>query len=144
MTTIAVDHRTGVAASDSKCTIGAIWVTSTKIHRQKDELIGLAGTDTQGQRWLEWYKAGKKGAAPKMDQAEAVILRREGVFYVQDDGVEFKVERGFHAIGTGAAAAAMAVMLAGHSAEEAVRIAIQVDAQSGGEVQVFSLKGPDS
>ena len=143
MTTIAVDHRTGVAASDSKCTIGAIWVTTTKVHRHKDELIGLAGTDSQGQRWLEWYKAGKKGVAPKMDQAEALILRKDGVYYVQDDCAEFKVERGFHAIGTGGAAA-MAVMLAGHTAEEAVRIAIQVDAQSGGEVQVFPLKGPDS
>lgn len=143
MTTIAMDHRTGVAASDSKCTIGAIWVTSTKVFRHKDELIGLAGLDSQGQRWLEWHKSGKKGAAPKMDQADALILRRDGVYYVQDDCAEFRVERGFHAIGTGAAAA-MAVMLAGHSAEEAVRIAIQVDAQSGGEVQVFNLKGPDS
>ena len=142
MTTVAVDHRTGVAASDSKCTIGAIWVTSTKIHRHKDELIGTAGTDAQCQRWLEWYRAGKKGAPPKFDQAEALVLRKDGVFYVEDGGSEFKVERGFHAIGSGAAAA-MAVMLAGHSAEEAVRIAIQVDAQSGGEVQVFHLKGPD-
>ena len=143
MTTIAVDHRTGVAASDSKCTIGAIWVTATKVYRHKDELIGIAGADAQGQRWFDWYKAGKKGTLPKFDQAEALILRKDGLYYVEDGGTEYRIERGFHAIGSGGAAA-MAVMLAGHSAEEAVRIAIQVDAQSGGEVQVFNLREPST
>ena len=75
---------------------------------------------------------------PKLTEFEAVILRSDGVFSFGDDGCEMMLERGFHAAGSGQHAA-LAAMILGHSVREAVEVALQVDPNSGGEIQVFNL-----
>jgi len=139
MTTIAADHRAGVMVSDSRCNSGGTWFPSNKVYRIAGELIGISGNCLDEQKWLKWHRAGRKGPRPKMEAFEAVVLRADGVYVYDSTGLEMRIERGFHAVGSGGAAAT-AVMLAGHPALEAVEIACKVDADSGGEVRVFNLK----
>ncbi len=126
--------------SDSKCSAGGTWYPITKIYRVGDDLVGLAGDVKEWQAWLKWYRADKKGPRPKLDDFSALVLRPDGLYEACSNGLELKVERGFHAVGSGGNAAA-AVMLAGHSAEEAVRIACLIDNGSGGDLQIHRLKG---
>jgi hypothetical protein len=138
MTTIAGDHRAGVMVCDSKCSGGGNWYPMTKVHRVGDELVGMAGHVKDGQAWLKWYRAGKKGPRPKTEEFVALSLRKDGLYEICADGLEQLVERGFHAVGSGGSAA-VAVMLAGHDAKRAVEIALQVDTGSGGEIHVHTL-----
>ena len=138
MTTVAADHRSGQIVSDSKCISGDTWSPMTKIFRHKDELIGVAGDVRIAMRWVKWYTAARRGAAPKLTNFEALILKPDGLYHVTEDAFEMKVEQGFYAIGSGAQAA-LAVMHAGLEPKEAVRIACLVDNNSGGALQAHSL-----
>lgn len=139
MTTIAADFRSGVMVSDSRTSIGSAWVPSTKVQRINGELIGCAGTVSDIQRWQKWYQGGKRGARPKCEDFCALVLRKDGLFYIYDGGHELLIERGFHAVGSGGDAANGA-LLAGVDAHKAVEIACQVDSGSGGDICVFNLK----
>ncbi|MES2572437.1 MAG: hypothetical protein V4710_20605 [Verrucomicrobiota bacterium] len=139
MTTIAADFRTGVMVSDSRCNSGGTWFPTNKVYRINGELIGISGNCIDEQKWLKWHRGGRKGPRPKMEAFEAVVLRADGVYVYDSSGLEMVIPRGFHAVGSGGSAAT-AVMIAGHSAKEAVEIACQVDACSGGEICVFDIK----
>ena len=139
MTCIVACHQTGMMGSDSKVTCGDVWFPATKIVRFKDELIGCAGEAHMEEAWLNWYQNGRKGKAPSDEGLAILILRKSGLIYVDTNSTEIVVARDFHAIGSGAPAA-LGAMLAGKTAEEAVAIAILVDPQSGGDIQVFNLK----
>ena len=139
MTTIVADARTGTLVSDSKVTAGSVWFPAKKITRFKGELIGLAGEANLEEAWLNWYTGGRKGKAPNDEDLCILILRKHGLVYFDVGSTEIIVARDFHAIGSGASAA-LGAMLAGKTAEEAVAIAILVDPQSGGDIQVFNLK----
>lgn len=138
MTTIAADFRALVMVSDSRCTAGEQWFPMTKVHKIGAELIGLAGSVKEGQAWLKWYSGGKRGTKPKGESYVALILRKDGLYEVTADGLEMLIERGFHACGSGGPIA-VALMIAGHSAQESVEIACQVDTGSGGEIKTYSL-----
>jgi 20S proteasome alpha/beta subunit len=138
MTTIAASAAEGVMVSDSKCTTGPTWFPTTKVFRIGDELVGCAGTVKHWQDFLKWYRGGKRGTRPKGGEYSALILRKDGVYSFDSDGCEMRIERGFHAAGSGEHAA-IAVMLAGHTVKEAVEIACQVDPGSGGDVKVYRL-----
>ena len=138
MTTIVADARTGTMVSESKVTAGDVWFPATKIVRHKDELIGCAGEAHMEEAWLNWYQNGRKGKPPSDEDLAILILRKTGLIYVDTNSTEILVTRAFHAIGSGAPAA-LGAMLSGKSAEEAVAIAILVDPNSGGDIQVFNL-----
>lgn len=141
MTTIAADLRSGIMVGDSKVTTAPTWFPMAKIYRWKGEIVGIAGDFKQSAEWFTWYKNGKHGSPPKLDEFEALVLRKDGLFLLACNSFEIPIERGFHAIGSGGPAAT-AVMLAGHDAKEAVRIACLVDAESGGDIQLLHLKAP--
>ena len=140
MTTIVADARVGLMVSDSKCTGGSTWVPMTKIFRVNGDLFGFAGGVNERERWLKWHRNGRKGPRPKMESFEGLLLKPDGTLYeLCSDGLEMLIERGFHAVGSGASAA-LGAMLAGKQAREAVEIALQVDAGSGGDICAFNLK----
>lgn len=138
MTTVAADARAGVMVCDSKCTSGDVWLPAHKVFRIGEELIGVAGDVKHWQDFLKWWGGGKRGARPKGQEYSALILRAEGLFVFDSNGCLMKIERGFHAIGSGEKAA-IAVMLAGHDAETAVKLACEVDAASGGDIVTHTL-----
>jgi ATP-dependent protease HslVU (ClpYQ) peptidase subunit len=139
MTTIFADATAGVMVCDSKTTSGNQWFPSTKVHRIGDELIGFAGYRAEALKWLDWHRNGRRGAQPKIANSEALILTADGVTYVDPAGETVPVERGFWGIGSGGAAA-MAAYLICRDAETAVYTALEVDANSGGDVVVHTLE----
>ena len=142
MTTIAADFRAGVMVSDSRGADAETWVPTTKVFRFGDELIGFSGCLKEREKWLTWHNGGRVGRFPRMrkDEFNAVILRPSGVYDLADDGHEQLMERGFHAVGSGSLAA-LAALLLGFDAEMAVTVACQIDANTGGDLQVYRLDG---
>ena len=140
MTTVFADARSGVMVCESKCTSDTVWYPMTKIHRVHGELVGIAGTLKEAQAWLRWYEKGGKGARPKAECFTALILRKDGKLYeISSDGLDMEVERGFHGVGSGGGYA-VAAFLAGADPRRAVEIACEIDAASGGEIHVHTLK----
>jgi hypothetical protein len=139
MTTIFADYKKGVMVCDSKCTDGGAWFPMTKVTRNGDELIGISGNVKEAMAWVRWYLNGKKGARPKMEAFSGLILRADGLYSVSEDAFEMKVERGYHAAGSGGPCA-LAAFMAGADAKRAVEIACDIDVHSGGAVVVHKLK----
>lgn len=140
MTTIVADLRAGVMVSDSCVSEDfAPWVPGTKVFRVNGDLFGFSGDVNQREKWLKWHRGGRKTPRPKLNDFTGLLLRPDGVFSIHTDGLELHIERGFHAIGSGAAAA-LGAMLAGADAKKAVEIACQIDNHSRGDICVFELK----
>lgn len=137
MTTIATDGHS--MAADSLSTAGGERVAfPQKLHRASDgRLFGSAGPSADCALFTKWMR-GETGKPDLSDGFSALVLTPEGrVFYLcpKLEPVEFIVPQ---AIGSGAPYA-IGAMLAGASPEEAVRIAIQRDTTSGGEIQSLCL-----
>ena len=138
MTTIFADANSGVMVCDSKMTLGGEWITTTKVIRVGDELVGFSGLASEGERWINWYSTGQNGPRPKVDGSNALLLGPKGLRVLDSSGGMIPVERGFMGTGTGGTCATAAFM-AGADAETAVHIACQIDANSGGDVIVHKL-----
>ena len=138
MTTIFADAKTGVMVCDSKCTLGNEWITTTKVVRIGDELIGFAGIATESDRWLAWYRNGQHGPRPKVDNSNALILGPDGLKVLDSTGGYLPIERGYMGVGSGGTCATAAFM-AGANPLQAVQIACNIDANSGGAVYVHQL-----
>jgi ATP-dependent protease HslVU (ClpYQ) peptidase subunit len=140
MTTIFADAAAGVMVCDSRVTAGDQWWSDPdKVERIGDELIGFAGEAAESERWLAWYKAGKNGPAPKISNCSALILGPQGLRILDSSGGVVHVARGYMGLGSGGTCATAAFM-AGADAETAVYVACQIDAGSGGDVVVHTLK----
>jgi ATP-dependent protease HslVU (ClpYQ) peptidase subunit len=111
-------------------------------------LIGVAGDCKDGDEWLDWHKGGRRGKPPKPknpDEFSALILRKAGLFSVTEGAHEMKIDRGFHAIGSGGAcaiAAYIAIKRTGIQPDPrlCVQIAAEVDSSTGGRIIVHKLK----
>jgi len=139
MTTVAADAVSGVMVSDSKCTYGDTWHPITKIFRIGDALYGCAGDVKEWLQFVRWQRGGRKGPRPKGESHTVVVLDKDGVHELSANGCYLTLERGFHAIGTGAHAA-IAAMMCGKGPAQAVDLAMQIDPQSGGAIQTFHLE----
>lgn len=137
MTTVAADARTGVMVADSMVSDGDVKTRMTKISRHGDLLVGVAGEVPDIEAWLKWFRGGQRGAGPKLTNFTALVLGPEGLRHWHCTQ-EMPVECGYHAVGSGAKAA-LALLIAGHTCQEAVEIACEVDASSSLPVQVECL-----
>lgn len=125
MTTIA--YRDGYMSADSSCTTDddSLQFQCTKIFRKGNALIGLSGEDGPGMIFLEWYgtKLNKRPQPYSSKEAfEALVATPEGVFRFDRFFTRERVIEPYHAIGSGAACAFVAMDM-GATAEEAVRAA---------------------
>lgn len=137
MTTVAADLRTGKMAADTMVSDGAIRTRMQKVVRHGDALIGVAGGLEDIQTWLRWYRGGRKGTKPKVSNVSALVLTKDTLMQWHG-ATETECEHPFIAIGSGGMAA-MACMHLGHSVEEAVRAAAEVDPDSCAPIQVECL-----
>jgi hypothetical protein len=139
MTTIAANVAEGAMVSDSRLAIeGVCWLPCTKIYRFDDELVGIAGNTVDENKWLAWRRNGK-GRFPKLsDEFNGLSLCREGLFLLDEKGGRTPIERGFHAIGSGGNIAIAAMML-GQTAYQAVGLAKEIDLNTSGDVKVEIL-----
>lgn len=125
---------------DSKATLGGEWFPVKKVFQMGDSLYGVAGLQSLGIRWLEWFTTGQRGKMPPLADVSIIRLSAdEGVQILEGSGVFFSVERHFYAVGSGATAA-MGAFMAGADAKKSVEIACRIDAGSGGDIVVHKLK----
>ena len=137
MTTIAVKGK--VMACDSRLAVGdRHYICNDKVVRIGDALVGAAGTANDIAKFITWFE--DKGEMPKVEDIDALVLDARGLWHYVNDCYGTRVIGGCWASGTGGQAA-HAAMLCGKTPEEAIRIAMKCDINTGGPVRVYNLKG---
>lgn len=128
-------------AADSKVTSGNVTYPALKIAAVRGHLVGAAGTNYWIHQLLKWYEKDCRGFAPKVgkdDEGDALFLTVDGILVCDSDMVIERVQRDFHAVGSGAQAA-LSKLMDGATPAEAVQRACEIDNESGGPVQVYHL-----
>lgn len=141
MTTIAV--RGGIMAADCQGTSGTIRSRVDKMFMIGDSaIIGVAGTLSECMVFYHWVTDVLLNDAeedpPKMEEVEAVILSRKGVYHYAASVMPVRVKDQFFAIGSGAEVA-LGAMSMGADAKKAVQIASKWDVHTGGRIATMSL-----
>lgn len=145
MTTIA--FRDGVMAGDGRVTGGG-WISSEhgqKLFRLPDNAVAGFSTDNQGKitEWLGWYGPGRsdlwEAKTLTIDGLYVLVAYPDGrlLYYSGTNAVDNSHEP-FDAIGSGWPVARGA-LLTGATAQEAVRIAAQVDLGTGPIVTTLTV-----
>lgn len=142
MTTIA--YRDGVLAADTQITCGSTidgW--TQKAFRKGQLLFATTGCSGRGDAFLAWVRSGMKGDAPEMKGEKEDDEEANGFLFPGGDRVVWRYRNvwashraPFFAYGSGADIA-IGAMLAGATAEEAVRCAAERDTATGGEITVL-------
>ena len=147
MTTIA--YRDGIIAADSQQSWDSHKTKCEKLFRATDgSVIGTSGDTFSSMMFVDWYN-NKRRTKPDLTLIDieedflCIILKKDGLWTVNKffHMVKDRNEQDMLAIGSGAAAA-MAAMLMGASAEKAVEIACKVDLYTGGDIKVMKYKRP--
>lgn len=146
MTTIAVDIAKKQVASDSRCTSGSKKFSVKKIYVMDDgTIIAFSGYLLSAQRFVAWYQAGADKANPPdliegAKEFEAITVNDQGVFTWDEnlESVEI-INDPFYCTGSGEQYALAALHL-GKSVKEAIELAIELDAGSGGKVNLYEYK----
>jgi len=140
MTTIATDGET--LAADSRITEGNYIFTdeAEKVFKVGDTYVAICGEYQSGLAYVDWLKKERSSEKPTVseDNFSAILVTSDGVFCVDNMLIPMKVSLPY-AMGSGGPVA-LGAMLAGCSPAEAINIALQVDASSGGEVQEYDLE----
>ena len=144
MTTIVVDARKGTAVADNQAVTNGMemMIPCTKLHRVergewKGAIYGYSGHEGPGEAVFEWLEQRRQddGEPLELDHDleedfEALLLHDDGIFYIDRWLLPTEVDVEFYATGSGAPFA-MGAMLAGASAQKAVKIACDCDPNSG-------------
>lgn len=144
MTVFAWDGTT--LAADRRCMIGGVIFESTKIRTVNGALLALAGAGHRLNQCVEWYRAGADVAAyPQRaadDESVMVCIVREGgivrIRRYESGGSPLELDGRLYADGAGRDCA-MAAMLCGKTAREAVEITAQLIASCGGGVDTLTF-----
>lgn len=141
MTTITVRDR--IMAADSQGTTGNIRSRVEKMWRIGDQaILGVAGTLADCMVFRQWaidsLLEDCEDAPPKMDEVEAIVLTRKGVYHYSASPIPTKIGDKFYAIGSGAELA-LGAMQMGADARQAVRVASKWDVHTGGRISTLSL-----
>lgn len=145
MTTVAVNR--SCMAADERITDAGPFAHFTKIERIGVSLFGVCGEVHRARVMLEWLRTNRNRQQlykqfydeSERYSFELVELNPGGIYLWSGWGVPVRLNDKFWASGSGAMAA-MAVMKMGHSPEDAVKMACQLDEASGPPVQVEYLK----
>lgn len=138
MTVIAIKDR--IIAADSSCYASGVYAgVMRKLHPVPDEFgggwIAGAGSAAVVQLAIEAIQKGGANARPEKNDADfnLIWLRSDGLVSVVEREATFEVMAPYHAEGSGRDIA-LGAMAAGASAEEAVRIACDLEQSCRGPV----------
>lgn len=137
MTTIA--FKDGVMAGDTQENWGGTPIPAKKVYKLGGALFGTSGSAEFAYVFYDWLKSGLPRREPYGEENVCALVYANGLFYFLERFIPIPVNKPFWAIGSGAEYA-LAAMELGKSAEDAVRTAIELDINSGGEV--YSVKYP--
>jgi ATP-dependent protease HslVU (ClpYQ) peptidase subunit len=144
MTTICASRLHGEMAADTQVNFGSSTFPSKKIFSTPHGLVGAAGTSIDCAKFVAWVEAGMnlndRDELKDEDEFQALLLTHEGLFFFEGDWVACRIERDYHAIGTGGEAA-LAALMCGKNPRRAVEIAAKIDSGTGGPVTVLTLEG---
>lgn len=136
MTTICFDGVT--IASDSRSTGNYIEDKTQKLFKQGNRIYGFCGRVTSAYVFLQWSNDRTK-EKPRLDDDFEVIEIEKGNAYYYDKNLVKTPSTIPCAIGSGCHLA-MAAILSGKNAKEAVEIAKRLDENTGGRVQTIKVK----
>jgi ATP-dependent protease HslVU (ClpYQ) peptidase subunit len=142
MTTIV--YKDGILASDSQVTTGTFFVhTAAKIIKtNRGELAASAGRMIDHPPFIEWLNRENRKFKnfPKLsDSFEGILINQDREIYsISNTGIFAPVLDDYITAGSGSQIA-VGALLAGVDAITAVKIAIEKDIYSGGEVQCLKL-----
>jgi len=136
VTTIAFDGKTLAADSQTSLYKGR----AVKIHRLNDgSLYGASGNLSEGVAVRLWLNDPALPMPKVADSFHAILIRDGQLFALENDLTLVPYQCKYFAVGSGREYA-MAAMLLGKTAREAVEVAIQLDINSGGEIQSLPLE----
>ena len=129
-------------SADSQATSGASASSTTKIFKGKDYIVGYAGTESAGRKFVSWLKD-RETDKPSLSDFEALVLHFDGRMEYWDDNMfPIEIKDPYYAIGSGADFAS-ASMFHGHSTEEALKAARHHDVYTGGKVKTYRIPSVD-
>lgn len=155
MTTVAWDGDN--LAADSLGDQNGLRMPTTKLHRGmladgNHFIIGCAGETSWSRMLHQWVKTlsletvetekypHQVNDGPERNDPHCILVLREyGVFY-KVGPMLVRLERRFHAVGSGRDYAVAAMHL-GLSAKDAVKVACELDCYSGGTINIMSHSG---
>ena len=141
MTTIAASTAWGYMAADRQIGNGNFIVGSAgKMERIGEMIVGCAGRTSDAIQFCEWLRSGKPSSeSPELnDDFTALVLSPDGLFIYDDACVAMPAGNEVAAIGSGAAFA-LGAMHADCAPVAAVSIACDLDAYTGGDIDVKNL-----
>ena len=139
MTTIVGDWNKKILVADSQFTDSdtGIKYFEDKVNPIDGGWLGIAGNWVDAEKVLD-YLSKKTKTKPKLKADSSFLkLTKDGLFACGND-LEWERVRTFMAIGSGAMAAEVCMRM-GLPAEEAVKWACDVDANSSGPIKTYSL-----
>lgn len=145
MTTICCSRSHGEMAGDSRANLEYNFThfPAKKVEKIGDVLVGASGRAIDCTAFMTWIWNGPDPEnKPLLDSEDngfqGLMLSHDGIFYFERDLCAMRVDRDFHAIGTGSQAALAALML-GKPPRRAVEIAAKIDSNTGAPFTVISL-----
>ena len=139
MTTIVGDWGTKVLVADSQFTdtVSGIKYFEEKVFPIEGGWLGVAGNYCDAEKVIDYVNK-KIKVKPKLKADSSFLkLTKDGLFSCGDD-LEWERVRTFMAIGSGSMAAEVCMRM-GLTAEEAVKWACNVDANSSEPIKTYSL-----
>ncbi len=138
MTTIA--YKDGIIAADTRICFDNIKHFCRKIHKLDDGIVlAIAGKVRDEGAMLAYYKGELKKPPRRFNSLEAFKVEDGEIKWVTNDLYWQPVERGFYAIGSGWSLA-MAGMIMGLSAKDAVLLAADLDVNTNKYVDTYNIK----
>lgn len=143
MTTIATDGKI-MAADTMEMTSFILQHEGTKLKKVGGIVYGISGSDTPAEMYLDWVAEGcPQDNKPVTNDGWTVIFVKDGTSWLVDELLR-PVSAGLpFAIGSGSVAA-MAAMLCGKTPAQAIKIAMMLDAGTGGKVRTMKCYGGGS
>ena len=132
MTTIACNHE--MMAADSQVTDGNIKEKCIKIFKVNGDIIGIAGSYSEGLAFVRWW-SDKEKEKPSFSETEAIVLKPDGTIERWDGAFYPMAVKGFQAIGSGSNFA-LGAMEMGADPKKAVQVACKYDCYSCPPVRV--------
>lgn len=136
MTTITVKGK--VMAADTQMDDEGVISNIRKIFKVRGDLIGFAGSVSEGLKFVEWYINNDLDDITdleeiSLDETGAIVLTKSGKILTFETHLPIEILDDHFAIGSGAQAA-MAAMDCGHDPITAIKIASKRDAYTSSNV----------
>lgn len=141
MTTIAYDGN--MVAADSFMFLDGVKSSCRKLEETETHVIGVCGEMADLPIFVQWFNSDQVTENKPLitESCFLVVGKMTGrclIYAAKLEPIEYKQSHSYYAIGSGAKAA-LAAMMYGKNANEAIEIASEIDMYTGGEIDCIHL-----